>query len=70
MPDGSRLEVPFKRRDEMFQLQVRVCHMTGAGALGLKSGLHAATSRSHIAMLPADEAAASLHRRLHVSLNH
>ena len=35
---------------------------------GLKHGIHAATSRSHVHSLPADEVAATLHRRLHVSL--
>ena len=69
MADGSRLEVPFKRRDGMFKLAVGVCRETGSAAK-LKSGIHAATSRSHIEMLPANEAAASLHRRLHVSLKH
>jgi hypothetical protein len=67
LANGLHLEVPFKRRDGMFKLTIGVCRPTGSAA-GLKSGLHAATSRSHIAMLPADEAAASLH--LHVSLNH
>eukprot|EP00966_Prymnesium_polylepis_P098676 2284974-Prymnesium_polylepis.1 len=50
-------------------MQVGICKSSGSAA-GLKSNLHAATSRSHSNMLPADEAAAALHRRLHVSLSH
>ena len=40
------------------------------GACALKSGLHAAGSTSHVSALPADHAAAVLHRRLHVSLEY
>jgi hypothetical protein len=54
MADGNTLEVPFKRRDGMFKLAVGVCRETGSAAK-LKSGIHAATSRSHIEMLPANE---------------
>ena len=39
-------------------------------ARGLKSGIHAANARSHVHALPADDAAATLHRRLHVSLEY
>ena len=35
----------------------------------LKSGIHAASSHSHVRTLPADDVAAVLHRRLHVGLN-
>ena len=36
----------------------------------LKSGIHRAGALSHVSTLPADSAAAVLHRRLHVSLDH
>ena len=36
----------------------------------LKSGVHAAGATSHVSALPADHAAAVLHRRLHVSLEY
>ena len=44
LSDGSPLEVPFRRRDGMYKMKVGICKPSGSAA-GLKSNLHAATSR-------------------------
>ena len=77
---GEPLQLPFSRDGGLYRWTVGVVKGTNApsmepppatgNALGLKSGIHSAGSRSHVHALPADDAAAVLHRRLHVSLDH
>ena len=77
---GEPLQLPFSRDGGLYRWTVGVVKSTNApsmepppatgNALGLKSGIHSAGSRSHVHALPADDAAAVLHRRLHVSLDH
>ena len=43
---------------------------TCGSSRSLKSGIHVAGAQSHVRAMPADDAAALLHRRLHVSLDH
>ena len=76
---NEALALPFRRHRGLFCWSVGVISGSDAShadlpatgvALGLKSGIHAAGSRSHVHALPADDVAALLHRRLHVSLDH
>ena len=75
---GDLLHLPFQRAGGLYRWNVGVISKRDAEqltppsgkALGLKSGIHSAGSRSHVHALPADDAAAVLHRRLHVSLDH
>ena len=76
---GEPLQLPFSRDDGLFRWTVGIVSGSDAqrttpppagGVRALKSGIHSAGSRSHVHALPADDAAAVLHRRLHVSLDH
>ena len=75
---GEALSLPFARQQGLYRWQVGVLDekpLATAGtaaignALGLKSNIHAAGSHTHLRALPADDVAATLHRRLHVSLD-
>ena len=77
--NGEPLHLPFNRDAGLYRWTVGIVHSaeatkttppTTGGVRGLKSGIHSAGSRSHVHALPADDAAAVLHRRLHVSLDH
>ena len=83
---GEALTIPFKRRNGLFCWDVGIVAPSTAKpsaapagssplpragqARGLKSGIHAANARSHVHALPAEDAAATLHRRLHISLEY
>ena len=72
---GDALSLPFARLQGLYRWQVGVldekpADATSVGnAFGLKSNIHAAGSHTHLRALPADDVAATLHRRLHVSLD-
>ena len=82
--DGDPLMVPFRRQRGMYLLDMGILgrDATNGGAFVgahaprdgqarmLKSGIHSASSTSHVNALPADDIAAVMHRRLHVSLDH
>ena len=78
---GEPLQLPFQRSGGLYRWNVGIVSSADASrtapsppdagrTLALKSGVHAANSKSHVHALPADDAAAVLHRRLHVSLDH
>ena len=68
----DHLRVPFQRTAGLYRMRVAILHADTptAGAKGLKRDMHTANAFSHVSAMPADSAAAYLHRRLHVSLEH
>ena len=69
--DGTPLHIPFSRLNGLYQLDVGIMgkdNDSAGQALQLKSGIHAAGSTSHVEAQHADDVAATLHRRLHISL--
>ena len=81
--NGKPLTLPFGRHRGLYMWNVAIapptptatpapqhCHgRTCSLGRALKSGIHAASSHSHVRTLPADDVAAVLHRRLHVGLS-
>ena len=70
LPDDSEapgIGLPFVHRDGLFIWDIAPLSAASAHARALATGLHRPKSSSHVASLPADDAAKLMHRRLHCS---